>query len=58
MAIRQIAQIGEPVLRKKSKVVEKFDQIINATLPISLAFIIKFSFACQPRLYNVGRSVF
>ena len=26
MAIRQIAQIGEPVLRKKSKVVEKFDQ--------------------------------
>ncbi|MCC3865837.1 peptide deformylase [Terrisporobacter petrolearius] len=26
MAIRQIAKIGEPVLRKKSKVVEKFDQ--------------------------------
>ena len=26
MAIRQIVQIGEPVLRKKSKVVEKFDQ--------------------------------
>ena len=26
MAIRQIAKIGEPVLRKKAKVVEKFDQ--------------------------------
>lgn len=26
MAIRQIAKIGEPVLRKRSKVVEKFDQ--------------------------------
>ncbi|MEG0855061.1 MAG: peptide deformylase [Terrisporobacter sp.] len=26
MAIRKIAQIGEPVLRKKAKVVEKFDK--------------------------------
>lgn len=28
MAIRQIVQIGEPVLRKKSKVVEKIDEKI------------------------------
>ena len=28
MAIRQIVQIGDPVLRKKSKVVEKIDQKI------------------------------
>ena len=26
MAIRQIAKIGEPVLRKKAKVVTKFDE--------------------------------
>ena len=32
MAIRQIAQIGEPVLRKKAKTVEKFDEKLVALL--------------------------